>query len=329
MIRDLGQNESRQTAGRFLYNKCMNAISSFFRQIKLILTGERKPHADNPRDFAFEDWKMALVAAKDAVGDKRLGLLAAGIAYFATFAFFPLVAVGVAVSSFIISEESLSTVVTSLEIYLPSDIASLVTTQLENALKSQSASTLIAIFGILLALFSVSGATQNLISAGNVAYERKESRGLVELRLTSLGLLLSGLVGGTFIIGLLLLDQSLLVSFGMTESIAWAVSLLRWIVIAGLIGVMLAIFYRYGPDRPHAKWQWVTWGSVIASVIWLIGTVLFFIYARFFANFSESYSLFAGIIVLMTWFNLTAFIVLLGAEINYRLEQQTVRKTTK
>lgn len=61
----------------------------------------------------------------------------------------------------------------------------------------------------------------------------------------------------------------------------------------------------------------------------MIGTALFFVYARYFANFSDSYSIFAGIIVLMTWFNLTSFIILLGAEINYRLETQTLRKTSK
>jgi len=92
--------------------------------------------------------------------------------------------------------------------------------------------------------------------------------------------------------------------------------------------VSLSVFYRYAPDRGNPHWQWVTWGSCIATAIWLVGTTLFFIYARYFAHFTDSYSIFAGIIVLMTWLNLTAFAILIGAEINFRLENQTRARTT-
>jgi membrane protein len=100
-------------------------------------------------------------------------------------------------------------------------------------------------------------------------------------------------------------------------------------VLILIVALFLAVFYRYGPNRETPYWQWVSWGSVLASVLWLGVTALFFVYARYFADFSDSYSVFAGIIVLMTWLNLTAFIVLLGAEVNNRLEKQTSEATTK
>ena len=307
----------------------MNKLILIYQKIFAALKGERHLLATTPREFALGDWKVALGATKDAISAKRIGILAAGIAYFATLAFFPLIAAGVAIASFIINPQQLQSFTASFESYLPSDIAQLITTQLSVAINNQASSVWIAVIGILISLFSISGAVINMISASNVSYECDENRGFIKLRLTSLGLMLVGAVAGVIVIGLLLSNQAGLVSFGVPAYIAFMISILRWLVMAALITIVLAIFYRYGPDRSNPQWQWVTWGSVIASVTWLIGTALFFVYARYFANFSESYSVYAGIIVLMTWFNLTSFIVLLGAEVNYRLENQTLANTTK
>ena len=307
----------------------MNKFKIIYRKFIPILKGESRPLATGPHQFTFRDWKVAAEATKTALSAKRIGILAAGIAYFATLAFFPLIAASVAIASFIINHQQLQSITTSIEGYLPSDIAQLITIQLNAAITNQASSAWIAVIGILISLFSISGAVINMISASNVSYERDESRGFIKLRLTSLGLMLMGAVAGVIVIGLLLLNQAGLMSFGVPAYLAVTISVLRWLVMAGLITIVLAIFYRYGPDRSNPHWQWVTWGSIIASVIWLLGTALFFIYARYFANFSESYSIFAGIIVLMTWFNLTSYIVLLGAEVNYRLENQTLANTTK
>jgi membrane protein len=302
---------------------------SAFRTVIDVLRGQTQPLATSPRDFTFQDWKQALIATKDTVTNKRVGLLAAGIAYFATLAFFPLLAASVAIASFLVSDSSIHDVVKTLETYLPADVASLITTQLTNALHHESSSTLVAIVAILISLFSVSGATQNLINASNVAYERNESRGILKLRLVSFKLLFINLFFGAIVIILLLLNESILQAAGLPYVIAMPLSVLRWVLIAAIIGLMLAVFYRYGPDRKTPKWQWVTWGSIISTVIWLAGTGLFFVYASNFANFSKSYSLFAGIIALMLWFNLSAFIMLLGAGINHQLEMQSIRKKTE
>jgi membrane protein len=306
----------------------MISVRSAVEKIHEALSGQDEPMTSTPRDFSFQDWKLALKATKDTITNKRVGLLAAGIAYFATFAFFPLLAASVAIASFFISDSSLQGVVHGLETYLPADIASLVSTQLTTALHNQSSSTLIAVVAILISLFSVSGANYNLINASNVAYERQESRGVIKLRLVSFRLLFLNLLGGLLIIGLLLIEP-LLDTLGAPDAVITAVGVIRWAAIAVVIGLMLAVFYRYGPDRQTPKWQWVSWGSLIAAAIWMLGTALFFVYTRYLANFSDSYSLFAGIIVLMTWFNLSAFIVLLGAGINHQLEMQPARRTKR
>jgi membrane protein len=113
----------------------------------------------------------------------------------------------------------------------------------------------------------------------------------------------------------------------MPAWLAWTVLIARWFIIAALMTVGLAAFFRYAPNRSNPHWQWVTWGSLIATVVWLLATTIFFVYARYFANYTESYSVFAGILVLMIWLNLTSFALLLGATINYKLENQTRAKT--
>ena len=305
----------------------MFPIKKIIKAAKQVMADESRSYARTPRQFALKDWKNALTQTKNAIKSKRIGILAAGVAYFTTLAVFPAIAAGVAILSFIISEEQLHQAVTIIEDFLPSDIASLIATQLEASLVNPSSGIIIIVVGILIAVFSISGAVSNIISASNAIYETDETRKFVALRLTSLSFMGIAAVIAVIVVGLLALNENFLTDLGVPWVVAMAIIVIRWFIIAALVAVALSVLYRYAPDRKNPHWQWVTWGSCIATAIWLAGTTLFFIYARYFAHFSDSYSVFAGIIVLMTWLNLTAFAILIGAEINYRLENQTRART--
>lgn len=287
----------------------------------------KKPYAKSPTGFNFNDWRIVLLETKEAIGDKNLSMLAAGVAYFATLAFFPLVVAGVAISSLVMDPSQIQSVIQSVENYLPGDMAALVTAQLENATANQSGNLIAGILAIALALFAISGAVQNAIAAANTAYSRQETRNFIRLRLIAIGLTVATIIGGFGIIALLAVNESTLSFLSLPSFADIGILALRWILLVALVGVGLAAFYRYGPDRKNPQWQWVSWGAVISTTVWLLGTVLFFIYVQYFASFSDTYSVFAGIIVLMTWLNLSAFIVLLGAEINHRLEMRTANPT--
>jgi len=307
----------------------MPSIKKLYTYARRVLSDETRSFARTPRHFALKDWKNALQQTQKAMKSKRIGILSAGIAYFLTLAVFPAIAAAVAILSFALSGSQLESVFHSIEVYLPSDIGHLIATQLEAALKNPSSGIFIIIVGILISLFSLSGAVSNVISATNAIYDTDETRKFVKLRLTSLGFIVGGGIVAIAVAGLLIINDSFLTSIGVPGFISMAIIIVRWLVIAALVAVMLSVFYRYAPDRQNPHWQWVTWGSCIATAIWLLGTTLFFVYARYFAHFTESYSVFAGIIVLMTWLNLTAFAVLIGAQINVGLENQTRARTTK
>ena len=94
-------------------------------------------------------------------------------------------------------------------------------------------------------------------------------------------------------------------------------------MIIALVG--LAVIYHFAPASKR-KWKWLSWGSIIATIMWIAITAGFFIYLQYFANFSNSYSLFAGIIALMMWINFSALAVLVGAYVNKSFEQSLSKK---
>jgi hypothetical protein len=99
-------------------------------------------------------------------------------------------------------------------------------------------------------------------------------------------------------------------------------------VLAALGVTAAACLYRYGPNRSKAKWAWLTPGSLAATLIWLAATIGFGIYVSRFGNYGATYGSLSAVIVLLTWLWLSAYVFLLGAELNSELEHQTERDTT-
>jgi membrane protein len=283
--------------------------------------------ATNPGQLSLGDWKDALKETKAALGDKNLPMLAAGVAFFGVLAFFPTLAAFVAIFGLFASPEQVTSTIQSAEQLLPSELASLVNSQLKATAGQQTTNLLTAILAIALALYSASGGVQNLMKALNEAYDVDETRGFVKLKLISIGLVLGGIILGMPLLFLLVVQGDWLTGLGAPGWLATTFVIFRWVIVAAVMVVALAAMYRYGPDQPGAKWRWVSWGAVAAIILWMAGSLLFFFYAQNFANFSGDYGVFAGIIVLMTWFNLSALIFLLGAQVNSRLEARTYFST--
>lgn len=283
--------------------------------------------ASSPTDLSWKSWKRALLKTKDAIKNKNLSMLAAGIAYGGTLAFFPLVIACVAIASIVISQGQMNEVVNNISSFLPSDMAGLLTAQLTNAMDNEAGNVVVAALAIGLALFGVSGAMTSLVNALNVTYKAEETRNIVQVRLISLALTCVMVVGLLITLPLIALGGDILQTLNVPNALVWVFSIVRWPLLAVIMILGLAIIYRYAPDRPSARWQWVSWGAIMATLLWLVVTALFFVYVQNFADFSESYSLFAGIIILMMWLNFTALIALVGAEVNHQLEKRTTLRT--
>ena len=90
----------------------------------------------------------------------------------------------------------------------------------------------------------------------------------------------------------------------------------------------LAVLYRFGPSRRHAKWRWVSVGSVFATTTWLVISVAFSWYLSRFADYNATYGSLGAVIGLMMWLWLSTSVVLVGAELNSEIEHQTAKDTT-
>jgi uncharacterized BrkB/YihY/UPF0761 family membrane protein len=107
------------------------------------------------------------------------------------------------------------------------------------------------------------------------------------------------------------------------------VNVLRFVVLFAGMLLGLVVLYRYAPDRERARWSWVTPESLFATVVWIIGSLLFSFYAANFGRYNETYGALGAVIVVILWLLSSALVVILGAELNCELERQTVRDTTK
>jgi membrane protein len=106
------------------------------------------------------------------------------------------------------------------------------------------------------------------------------------------------------------------------------IRVLTWLVMAAIVIAGLGVLYRHGPSRSHARLSWVTWGAIAAAILWLLASLVFQVYVANFANYSATYGSLGAVIALLMWFWISAFVVLLGAELNAEMEHQTRKDTT-
>ena len=105
-------------------------------------------------------------------------------------------------------------------------------------------------------------------------------------------------------------------------------SALRWPALVVLIGTGIALLYRYGPSREKAKWRWVTWGSTVATLIWIAASAAFSFYLQRFANYEATYGSLGAIIGFLMWTWISVIILILGAKLNAEMEHQTAEDST-
>lgn len=115
---------------------------------------------------------------------------------------------------------------------------------------------------------------------------------------------------------------------GLSNAADLLVRLARWPGMFIAVAFALALIYRFGPSREAPRWRWITWGSAVATVLWLGASALFSWYAASFGKFNETYGSLGAAIGFMTWLWISAIVILLGAELDAEMEHQTARDTT-
>jgi membrane protein len=168
-----------------------------------------------------------------------------------------------------------------------------------------------------------------MIIALNVIYEEEDRRGLIRGTFTSavliVGAILIGIVG-VLSASMLGYAQDLIGGIG-----PMAVAVIRaatWLAAGALCCATMGAMYRFAPDRADARWKWLSVGSVLATILWLIATLGFGFYAARFGDYDATYGSLGAVVVLLMWLYVSAYAILLGAMVNAEAERQTARDTT-
>lgn len=282
-----------------------------------------------PEQIPARGWLDILRRVKAEVADDHVSLAAAGLAYYGFLAAVPALAAVVTLYGMFTDPPEVQRRVESLFGALPAEAQQLLVEQL-SAIVGQSGGALTAglLISIALAVWSASSGMGHLIDAIDLAYDEHDERNWLVRKAQALaftvGALLFVVFAGVAIGG----AGWLALRIDAVEPVAWLVRL-AWVplLVAGF-GFGLAVLYRTGPDRERPRWRWVSWGSALAVVVWIVASTGFQLYVTRFGSYNETYGSLAAVVILLFWLYLTAFVILLGAELNAEMEHQTARDTT-
>ena len=278
--------------------------------------------AGSRTDIPAKRWKQVAARTWKRSSEHHIDLAAAGVAFYAFLALIPLLGATVLSYGLIADPATVLKNVQSLTAVMPAEAAKLVGEQLMAVVQTSGGKKGVG-FGIALAiaLFGARNAAGAVITGLNIAYERTESRSFIKVNLLALAITAGA-------VALAILAMVAVAALGHLEKLF--PNLPEPLVTAGKLGsyVLLllgaalgaAALYRYGPDRENANWAWITPGSSFASIGWILLTMAFGFYAAHFGDYGKTYGSLATVVVLLTWIYLSAYVFLLGAELNAELE---------
>ncbi|HEX7114417.1 MAG TPA: YihY/virulence factor BrkB family protein [Steroidobacter sp.] len=290
----------------------------------------RGRHAHKPQQIPPRGWLDIALRVKEQLTTDNASIVAAGLALHSLLALFPALTAIVLLYGLFSSPDDITQQLESLQGFLPAEGLTILERQL-GELASQRKQTLG--FGLLtamlVALWSARKGMVALMTATNVAYDEEEHRGFFKRLFISLAFTGGAVLGFLAVVAFGVAVPIVLGFLPLGQAANLVILVLRWVALWLIAVLGLSIVYRFAPDRHEPKWRWVSWGSAIAATLWLVGSLLFALYLRRFgATYGETYGALGGMVIMLLWLYLSAYLVMLGAQINAEMERQTLRDTT-
>ena len=284
--------------------------------------------ADTPSAMPAKGWKDIILRSAKEFSDDRLMLVAAGVTFYVLLALFPAITALISIYGLFTDASSLGEQIRALSGVLPSGAVDIVSEQMARvATQGDGKLGLGLVFGLGLALWSANAGMKTLFDALNIVYEEKEKRSFIRLTLTSLAFTLGTIAFVLLTIGAVVALPIVLKFVGLGDLEDWLL-LLRWPAMLVVAALGLTLIYRVGPSRADAQWRWLSWGAVLAAVLWLGFSLAFSWYVTNFGSYDKTYGSLGAAIGFMTWIWISTILVLIGAELNAELEHQTAVDTT-
>jgi len=279
---------------------------------------------DQPTQLRSRAWPAVLKRTIKEYKADNLPDLAAALTYYGVLAIFPMLIVLVSILG-LIGNSVTQPLIDNLGKVAPGAAKQIFTSAIHNIQSNQGTAGLLAIVGLLGALWSASGYVGAFMRASNVIWDVEEGRPIwktipVRLAVTVVTLLLltAGALAVTFTGGLAR-QAGNVIGVGSTAVQIWDIA--KWPVLVVLVAVMLAILYYAAPNVKQPGFHWVTPGGLLAVLLWIAVSALFALYVSNFSSYNKTYGALASVIVFLVWLWITNTVILLGAELNAELER--------
>ncbi len=285
--------------------------------------------AEDPREVPLRGWWEVLKRVVDQVTKDHVAVVAAGVAFFSFLSIFPAIAAFVILYGLVADPATVTSQLEPVRDLVPKEVFDLLAGQLQQV--SGAAGGALG-FGLLVslsfAIWSSAKGSSALLSAMDIAYNEPHREGLIRPRLTALGFTVAGLAFAIVAVGLLGVVPAAVALMSVPDPFAGILLGARWVLLGGIVLVGLGLLYRYGPNRRSAQLRWVTPGSILATMVWMVASWGFSFYVSNVSDYNETFGTLGAVVVLLLWLYISAYIICLGAELNSELEHHTSADTT-
>jgi membrane protein len=276
-------------------------------------------------DLSRKDWIAIFKRAGKQTLNHNLPMVAQALAYSTFLAIPSVLLVAVGVFTLVAGPQTIDSLISSLHSVMPGQATQLLSGSLHRLDQKPSSGIAMTVVGFVLAIWSTTGAMNSYMTAVNLAYDRKDRRNFVKKR--AVALVMVACIGAAFILvaGLLIFGPHIETWVGralhVQAALGWVWWAAQWpILVCGLLAAFATLLYL-GPDVDHPRWRFLTPGSLLAVVIWLVASGAFAVYTSQFGSYNKTWGSLASVIVMLTWLWLTGLALLFGAEVNAEAER--------
>ncbi len=289
----------------------------------------RGHEAEKPYHIPLAGWVDIGKRVFSEIKKDHVQIVSAGVGFYFFLALFPTIVAAISVYSLVLETSRIQEQISRLSTILPDQAYGMIINILQPVLEQSKKEIGWGLtVSIAISLWSANRGTNALFEGVNIAYNELDQRNIIKKNLITLIFTLGAVVLGLISLLFIIFFPILIEKVGLPRQIEVILGWSRWVVLGIILILSLSMVYKIAPNRSNPRFAWVSPGAILGTIFWLAGSLLFSWYVKNFGSYDDLYGSFAAVIILMLWLFLTAFIVLMGAEINSEIEHQTMFDTT-
>jgi membrane protein len=280
---------------------------------------------DSPKDLPKRSWGVVLKGTLKEFKKDELTDRAAALTYYGILALFPALLALISLLG-IVGQSATQQVLDNIQKLAPGAARDVLTNAVKQMQGNAGLGSIMAIVGLALAIWSASGYVAAFIRSANAVYDVPEGRPVWTVMPVRLGvtvvLMVMAVISAVIVVFTGALARQVGTALGIGDTFLTVWSFAKWPVLIILVTVMIAILYWATPNAKVRGFRWITPGSFLALLIWMIASAGFALYVANFASYNKTYGALAGVIIFLVWLWITNLAILLGLEFDAEMNRQ-------